>query len=64
MTNHYGSLRLIMRYATDNVLLETTYCRECKANAPHNIGRLTCVRCGKNKGGYGQTQASRDGNNI
>jgi hypothetical protein len=41
--------QLVMRERTDNINLETTYCRHCGFNHYENIGVLTCVKCGKDK---------------
>lgn len=41
--------RLIMRERTQNIRLETSYCRSCKCNTFRNIGALVCVNCGNEK---------------
>lgn len=41
--------KLILRERTINIKMETTYCTKCKCNDHRNIGRLSCVKCGKEK---------------
>lgn len=40
----------LMRERTQDIRLETTYCRHCKFNHWSNIGHLECVKCGNEKG--------------
>lgn len=51
MTNsqdrHHG--KLIIREATSDWKLETSYCSKCKFNNYTNIGHLTCAKCGQVK---------------
>lgn len=41
--------RLVLRDRTENIALETTYCRHCGFNHYRNIGVLECVKCSKAK---------------
>ncbi len=40
---------LVIRERTENIQLETTYCKNCKFNNYENIGRIKCIKCNKNK---------------
>lgn len=40
---------LVMRTATNNYKIETSYCTSCKFNHYSNIGHENCVKCGNKK---------------
>lgn len=44
-----GINKLVIRTATENIKLETTYCTSCGFNHYTNIGYILCAKCGKNK---------------
>ena len=40
---------LIIRYRTQNIKKETSYCKHCGFNHYSNIGYIQCQNCGKEK---------------
>lgn len=41
--------KIVIRERTEDIDIETTYCKSCKFNHFSNIGRKTCAKCGENK---------------
>ncbi len=38
---------LILREATQDIKLETSYCNKCGVNHYENIGTYVCIKCGQ-----------------
>lgn len=47
-TSQFGKV-IVMREATNDTKLETSYCKSCGHNHYMNIGTRTCVKCGNSK---------------